>query len=103
MNIYFVIDKHNDVTDPKVYDIVIDVLNNPYKERKKDDKLGLIPQTLFAYAPFPLSLPSQPSLLSWMDSHPSPHSLNTSILLSINWKIRTILEKHPSHRICQKE
>jgi len=47
-NIYFVIDEYNDVADPKtvtqVYDIVMDALNNPTKERKQGDKLGLLMQ-----------------------------------------------------------
>jgi len=47
-NIYFVIDEYNDVADPEtaiqVYDIVMDVLNNPYNERKQGDKLGLLMQ-----------------------------------------------------------
>jgi len=47
-NIYFVIDEYNDVADPEaaaqVHDIVMDVLNNPYKARKQGDKLGLLMQ-----------------------------------------------------------
>jgi len=47
-NIYFVIDEYNDVADSEaatqVCDIVMDVLNNPYKARKQGDKLGLLMQ-----------------------------------------------------------
>jgi len=68
-NIYFIIDKHNDITNPEVYDIVIDILNNPYKEYKKDDKLGLILQMPFAYAPFPLS--TIITILPFLDGFPS--------------------------------
>jgi len=47
-NTYFVIDEYNDVADSEaatqVRDIVMDVLNNPYKERKQGDKLGVFMQ-----------------------------------------------------------
>ncbi|KAF9445438.1 terpenoid synthase [Macrolepiota fuliginosa MF-IS2] len=47
-NAYFVIDEYNDVADPEVAgqvcDTVMDVLRNPYKERKSGDKLGAFMQ-----------------------------------------------------------
>jgi hypothetical protein len=47
-NLYFVIDELNDVAEPEVAaqvcDVVMDVLRNPYKERKSGDKLGIFMQ-----------------------------------------------------------
>ncbi|KXN85516.1 Delta(6)-protoilludene synthase [Leucoagaricus sp. SymC.cos] len=47
-NAYFVIDEYNDVAAPEVAaqvcDTVMDVLRNPYKERKAGDKLGIFMQ-----------------------------------------------------------
>jgi len=48
INAYFVIDEYNDVAEPEiaaqVCDGVMDVLRNPYTERKPGDKLGLFMQ-----------------------------------------------------------
>ena len=48
VNIFFVIDEYNDVAEPdiaaQVRDNIMDVLHNPYKERKPGDKLGLLMQ-----------------------------------------------------------
>ncbi len=48
INAYFVIDEYNDVAEPEiaaqVCDTVMDVLRNPYKERKSGDKLGIFMQ-----------------------------------------------------------
>jgi hypothetical protein len=47
-NAYFVIDEYTDVAEPEaaaqVCDTVMDVLRNPYKERKEGDKLGIFMQ-----------------------------------------------------------
>ena len=48
MNVYFVIDEYTDVAEPeaaaRICHIVMDVLKNPYKERKSDDKIGIFIQ-----------------------------------------------------------
>ena len=48
MNVYFVIDEYTDVAKPeaaaRICHIVMDVLNNPCKERKSDDKIGIFIQ-----------------------------------------------------------
>ncbi len=48
MNVYFVIDEYTDVAEPgvpaQVCDTVMDILRNPYVERKSGDKLGLLMQ-----------------------------------------------------------
>ena len=47
-NVYFVIDEYTDAAEPeaaaRICDIVMDVLNNPSKERKPDDKIGIFIQ-----------------------------------------------------------
>ena len=48
MNVYFVIDKYTDRAEPeaaaRICHIVMDVLKNPYKEHKSDDKIGIFIQ-----------------------------------------------------------
>ena len=47
-NVYLVIDEYTDAAEPqaaaRICDIVMDVLNNPCKERKSDDKIGIFIQ-----------------------------------------------------------
>ncbi|KAF5350098.1 hypothetical protein D9756_009238 [Leucocoprinus leucothites] len=69
-NAYFVIDEYNDVAEPEVAaqvcDTVMDVLRNPYKERKEGDKLGIYMQGFWQRA-LALTKPGAPCIGQFID------------------------------------